>query len=577
MTEKAGAPGPWVLGAVVAGALATAAASTTLAMSSDHVERPGLQAALFTWITLAYVLSGVLAWWRRPESRFGPLLIVAGFGAGLSNLAWADNPVLFTVGQAFDLLPVVVFLHVFLAFPTGRLGGRLERGLVVAGYLVGIGFQVVAMLLGAFGPDNVIAVTDRPGAVDVVTGLELLTLTGLALAGIGVLVVRRRSRGRPLRRSPAMLVNAFGIALVMIAVLLVAGLFANPAFPVIQRVTLAVIGLAPIAFLIGLLDARLARVAVGELVIELGADPVDLQDSLARALRDPSLRLVYWLPQYAAWADGGGQPVELPTIGSGSRRAMTMIERAGDRVAGLIHDVALLDEPELLDAVTAAAGMALDNGRLRAALHARLEELRGSRVRVIEAGQRERQRLERDLHDGAQQRLVAVSLDLGRLEAGLPADAEARAVVAHVKREIAASLEELRDVARGLYPAVLTGHGLAVALESLAALAPVPVRLTVRTEGRLAEPIEVAAYYVVCECLANIGKHASAASAAVDVSRAGSRLVVEVVDDGAGGAVTERGTGLRGLADRVEALDGQLQVWSPAGGGTRVRAELPCA
>jgi signal transduction histidine kinase len=287
---------------------------------------------------------------------------------------------------------------------------------------------------------------------------------------------------------------------------------------------------------------------------------------------------VYWLPQYAAWADADGHQVELPAgSGNGPSRSMTMIDRAGDRVAALIHDVALVDEPELLDAVTAAAGMALDNGRLRAELHARLEELRGSRVRVIEAGQRERQRLERDLHDGAQQRLVAVSLDLGRLEAGLPADAEARAVVAHVKREVATSLDELRDVARGLYPAVLTGHGLEVALESLAALAPVPVRLTVRTEGRLAEPIEVAAYYVVCECLANIGKHARAASATVDVTRAGSEVVVEVVDDGVGGAATERGTGLRGLADRVEALDGRLRVWTPVGGGTRVRAELPCA
>jgi signal transduction histidine kinase len=556
MTE---APRPWVLGAVVAGGLAAAAASITLAMTSDHVSRPGLQAALFNWITLAYVLSGVLAWWRRPESRFGPLMIVAGFGASMSNLAWANNPVLFTVGQAFDLVPLVVFLHVFLAFPTGRLGGRLERWLVGTGYLVGVGFQLFAMLLGAFGPDNVLAVTDQPGVVGVVTDLELLALSGLALAGIGVLAVRRRSRGRPLRRSLAMLVNAFALALVMIAVLLIAGLFAIPAFPTIQRITLAVIGLAPIAFLVGLLNAHLARAAVGGLVVELGTGPVDLRDSLARAL------------------DADGRQVELPThSGDEPSRAVTMIDRSGDRVAALIHDAALVDEPELLDAVTAAAGIALDNGRLRAELHARLEELRGSRVRVIEAGQRERQRLERDLHDGAQQRLVAVSLDLGRLEASLPADAAARAVVAHVKQEVATSLDELRDVARGLYPAVLTGHGLEVALESLAALAPVPVRLTVRTEGRLAEPIEVAAYYVVCECLANVGKHARAASATVDVSRAGSEVVVEVVDDGVGGAATERGTGLRGLADRVEALDGRLRVWTPVGGGTRVRAELPC-
>jgi signal transduction histidine kinase len=218
----------------------------------------------------------------------------------------------------------------------------------------------------------------------------------------------------------------------------------------------------------------------------------------------------------------------------------------------------------------------LENGRLRSDLHARLEELRGSRARVLEVGQRERQRLERDLHDGAQQRLIALSLDLGVLERRLGSDPAARAALTQAKREIALSLDELRDVARGLHPAVLSGHGLAVALESLAARAAVPVRLTVRLDGRLAETVEVAAYYVVCESLANIGKHAQATRCSVDVERGDGRLVVEVVDDGVGGADTERGTGLRGLADRVEAVGGQLRVWTPRGRGTRVRAEIPC-
>ncbi|GLI02181.1 sensor histidine kinase [Phytohabitans aurantiacus] len=202
--------------------------------------------------------------------------------------------------------------------------------------------------------------------------------------------------------------------------------------------------------------------------------------------------------------------------------------------------------------------------------------MRGSRVRVLEAGQRERQRLERDLHDGAQQRLIALSLDLGRLSARLGANHEAQGTLAKAKQEIAQSLDELRDVARGLHPAVLTGHGLPVALESLAARAAVPVRLTLRLNGRLAEQVEVAAYYVVCESLVNIDKHAHASSATVDLCHRDGQLVVEVVDDGTGGADTERGTGLRGLADRVEALGGRLRIWTPHGGGTRVRAEIPC-
>jgi signal transduction histidine kinase len=243
----------------------------------------------------------------------------------------------------------------------------------------------------------------------------------------------------------------------------------------------------------------------------------------------------------------------------------------------LVHDAALEDERELLDAVTAAAAIALENGRLHAELRARLEELRGSRARIVDAGQTERKRLERNLHDGAQQRLIALSLELSVLEERLEGDPDARTRLDQARREIATSLEELRDVARGIHPAVVTGHGLAVALEQLAARAPVPVRLKVEVAGRLPERLEVAAFYLVSESLANIGKHSHAASATVDVARTNGQVVVEVVDDGIGGADTERGSGLRGLADRVEALEGRLRIWSPKGGGTRLRAEIPCA
>jgi signal transduction histidine kinase len=237
----------------------------------------------------------------------------------------------------------------------------------------------------------------------------------------------------------------------------------------------------------------------------------------------------------------------------------------------------LADEPELLDAVAAAAGITLENGRLHAELRARVEEVRGSRARVIDAGQKERQRLERNLHDGAQQRLIALSLDLHLLEQRLPAGSDLKSGLDQARQEIAVSLEELRTVARGIHPAVLSGHGLEVALESLAARASVPVQLTVDLDGRLDEPLEVAAFYVVSESLANIGKHAQASSATIDVRRIADQISVEIVDDGVGGADTEQGSGLRGLADRVEALGGRLQVWTPRGGGTRVRAEMPCA
>ena len=341
-------------------------------------------------------------------------------------------------------------------------------------------------------------------------------------------------------------------------------------------VVFAMIGIAPVAFLVGLLRARLARASVGDLVVELANDssPAALEGALAQALGDPSLALAYWLPDFESYTDVEGRPVE---VENGAGRATTLIDHEGVHVAALRHDPALLDEPELLEAVTAAAGIALENARLHAELRARVAEVRGSRARVLEAGQTERKRLERNLHDGAQQRLVALSLELAMIEKSLDDDPAAQARLDKARREIALSLDELRDLASGLHPAVVGGHGLAVGLESLTVRAPVPVSLTVELPDRLPERYEVAAYYLVSESLANVGKHAHATSATVGVTRAGDLLVVEVEDDGVGGADTERGSGLRGLADRVEALDGTLRVWSPEGGGTRLRAEIPCA
>jgi signal transduction histidine kinase len=378
------------------------------------------------------------------------------------------------------------------------------------------------------------------------------------------------------RRSLALLINSFALGLVMIAMLFVVGAFDGPAFREIQHATLVIIGISPLVFLAGLLDARLGRSAVGDLLLELRTDPArsDLRDALARALRDPSLGLVYWLPDFRTYVDLQGRAVE---VSDENGRTATSIDRNGVHVAALLHDGALDQEPELLETACAAAGIALENERLNAELRARLEELKGSRARVLEAGQKERQRLERNLHDGAQQRLIALALELSLLEEQLPDNPVARTRVDEARHEVATSLEELRDVARGIHPAVLTGHGLAVALESIAARAAVPVRLAVEIEGRLPEQVEVAAYYVISESLANIGKHAKASKATAKIARANGQVVVEVVDDGVGGADTERGSGLRGLADRVEALGGRLRVWTPVGGGTRVKAEIPCA
>ncbi len=568
-------PRPLVLRTVAIAGLLTAAGSLALALTNDGVS--GIQVALLEWISIPYIAAGLVAWWRRPDSRLGMLMIVGGFATGISGLAFAQFALPHTIGVIFDVLPAVIFLHVYLAFPEGRLRSHFERGVIAAGYAAAIGFQLVKMSLGGVGPKNLIEVSARTAAAHTVEQVQLVSISALCLAGIAVLAARRRQAGRPLRRPVALLIDSFAVGLVMIAVLFAFGAFNGPAFQTIQRATLIVIGISPIAFLVGLLDARLARAAVGNLFVEIRADqsPAALRDALARALRDPSLELAYWLPEFGSWADLNGRSVVLPETASG--RAVTLIDREGTRMAALLHDPALEEERELLAAVGAVAGIALENGRLQAEQKAHLEELKGSRARVIEAGQRERKRLERNLHDGAQQRLIALSLELSLLEKQVAGDADASARLDQARHEIAVSLDELRAVARGLHPAVLSGHGLEVALQSIAANAPLSVRLNVGFEGRLPEQIEVAAFYVVSESLANIGKHAHAGSASVAVTRVDRTVVVEVVDDGVGGADSEHGSGLRGLADRVEALGGTLRVWSPAGGGTRLRAEMPCA
>jgi signal transduction histidine kinase len=562
----------WAIG--IAGCM-SAGVTMWLALNSTRAD-PGLEGALSVWISLPYIIGGLIAWWRRPDSRFGPLMLIAGWAAFVTTGSYSTSDVPFTVAQVFDLVPVAIFLHVFLAYPTGRLRHRPERLVVAAAYVVSIGLQIPKLLVGGSGPDNLLEVTSRPETAHTLLQIELGALVALLAAGVVLLLLRRRQSGRSSRRPIALLVDSYVLALAALAVMLTAALFEWPSFERIHEVTFVALGLAPAVFLTGLLSARLARTDVGQILVELNANPApaELRDALASALRDPSLVLAYRLPGRDIWADADGRRVEVPSPDPG--RATTLIERDGDQVAALLHDSSLEDELELLDAVGAAGGIALENARLQAELRARIKELSDSRGRVIEAEQKERQRLERNLHDGAQQRLISISLELGQIAASVKADPEASARLDEARQEIAVSLEELRDLARGLHPAVVTGHGLGVALESLASRAAVPVELSSAIDGdRFQEGLEVAAYYVVAESLANVGKHAKASAATVEVARANGDLVVEVTDDGVGGANAD-GSGLRGLADRVEALDGRLTVRAQSGGGTTVRASFPC-
>jgi signal transduction histidine kinase len=561
-----------------------------LALTSTHEDQKVVTAILGPLIGLSFMGTGVFAWWRRPLNRFGLLMTGVGIAWFLAGLTESNNSTVFTIGTYVEPLYLVLVIQMVLSFPTGRLETFAQRATIAAGYLDVLAVRLPFFLLGGDitgdltgpRPDNVFAIVDAPDLADVFDYTATFVAVVILVTTLVLLVRKRQAATVPQRRALApmlwtglALVVLLGIAFVIDVLGLpgeigdVAGLLALISFAVL-----------PFAFLAGLVRSRYSRAgAVGELIERLNNPEADrsLGLALADALGDRSLKLVYWRPSAGHYVTYDGRPVALPDAGSG--RAVTEVEREGIRVGAIIHDASLADEPGLVRAVAASAALALENERLEAELRARLDELQTSRSRLVEVSMFERRRLERDLHDGAQQRLVALSLQLGlakrRLEEGH--DAAAGAMLDAARDELARALEELRELARGIHPAVLTDRGLEPALEALAERAPLPVSLDQMPAERLPAPVEAAAYFVVAEALTNVVKYADASTAAVRIRRNGSYAVVEVRDDGVGGADPAVGTGLRGLADRLAALDGRLEVHSPPGEGTTVRAEVPCA
>ena len=297
-----------------------------------------------------------------------------------------------------------------------------------------------------------------------------------------------------------------------------------------------------------------------------------VREMLAESLGDSSLSIAYWVPEREVFVDEAGHPVKLPEPGSG--RTWTSVERDGRRVAAIVHDAALDTSAELVHAAAAGASLALDNERLKADLRARVQELRVSRRRIVEASDEARRQIERDLHDGAQQHLVGLALELRLLRTRVD-DPELAAEVDRMAERLATALAELRELARGIHPVVLTRSGLDPAIRVVADRVPLPVDCDVTVAERLAPAVEAAAYFVVAEGLTNVAKYAEASRAWVTVRPTGDGIEVVVGDDGVGGATIDAGSGLRGLADRIAAVDGTLAISSPRGGGTRLIAHIP--
>jgi signal transduction histidine kinase len=538
-------------------------------------------------VSWSFVAAGLAAWSRRPENRTGALMVAVGLAYALNGLRLVGTPLGFTLWFLVATLPVAVLAHLIAVFPDGRPTTRLQRVFIVVNYATTVPLALLQLLLvepARLGcsscPDGLLGVGERRPYGETVLAVSGLIEVALAVLLLWILVARWRRASGPRRRSlaPVALVGVVLLILYTIRQALLVVVSRPAPFDVgFDLAIVTLLMLWPLAFLAGLARTRLDRSAVGDLAIELSEAPRPggLEQALARALHDPTLKLAYWLPDQQAFVDAAGRLVELPP--EGGDRAVTVLRHDGAAVAALLHDAVLGDEPELVQAVAATARLTIENQRLQAEIRAQLEEVRASRARIVEFGDAERRRVERNLHDGAQQRLVNLSLALGIARSQVPttSDGELAAALDEAAAELRLALAELRELARGIHPVILSEAGLGPALASLAERSPIPATVAAVPSDRLPARVEETAYYVASEALANAAKHAHASAVTISARQCGSGLVVEVGDDGVGGA-DPTGSGLRGLADRVAALDGRLAVHSPTGAGTRVTAELPC-
>jgi signal transduction histidine kinase len=539
------------------------------------------------WASLA---AGMAIWSRRPGNWLGPLMVATCFALLARQLRYSHDALAFTVFFALGELGFILIAHSALAYPSGRITDRGERRFLEVAYATALAFPLAILLvhdegrLRYFDPyrrKSLLLISGNDGLAGFLEDSYTVVAYGALAALFIVLVARRLRRATPRARwvLTPVLIGVVVAALWAVYNSVVAFSAGPPGFVAHNIFWWQIVGLIalPVALFFGLIRSRLAHADVGDLVLRLERTPPgEIQGALAEALHDPTLEVAFWVPERGEYVDATGRSVELPS--DGQSRAVTYLEHDDEPLAALLHDPTLRYEPELIEAAAAAARLALQNARLQAELQAQLVKVKESRARIVAAGDEQRRRIERDLHDGAQQRLVALALDLKRAQGNLDgrADPEVERLLAAAADEVKVAVEELRQLAGGIHPGILTQGGLAVALAALANKAPVPVTVDANVD-RLKPELESTAYFVASEALTNVAKHAHASSASIRACVENGKLVIEVSDNGVGGAAADGGTGLRGLADRVEAQGGRLRIESPAGGGTRVRGEIPCA
>jgi signal transduction histidine kinase len=504
--------------------------------------------------------------WRR--ARW--LLAATPFVLLGADLEWASSRTLWTLGFLLEGLWAALLVQLVLTFPEGRPWSRTARVAIVGAYAVTLAGQLVAALVAPDARD-VLSVASHPSVAHAVDRGQAIAGVGVALVVLFLVLQRFHALGGAARRAQAPLFLAAAMTALAGLVWLGWVIATDARVPTLETIARTAALTIPVGIAFGVALSQLRRQQASELVVELRSEAsATMRERLAKALGDPTLDVAYRLGD-GRYVNAAGRPIELPQRAD---RAVTAVSVRGDEIAALVHDPALLDEPALVESVRATAALVLENERLAAEVRSQLAEVRASRGRIVEAADAERRRIERNLHDGAQQRLVTLSVALG-LEASR-ADRAAAEILSRAQDEVEEAVAELRELARGIHPTLLRDEGLTAAVDALARRATVPVTVRSSARDRLPDTIELAAYFVVSEALTNVVKHAAATHASVLLEREPTTLRVTVTDDGVGGACLTPESGLSGLRDRLEALDATLLVHSEAGGGTIVRALFPC-
>ena len=585
-----------LLAAFAAAGLLLAIGAGLLLATSDHLVDPlayGIQRA----VIIVGWSSAALYWLvRRPGNRLGLAFVALALASGVMSLQGASNPLLHSIGVFGDFPSFVLAYYVIFAFPDGRLTGTPER-LLLAGWALSfftssfpqLFFSPVVSGGGPIAgcnsacPTNAFMIADRPTIANGLGSNGSYLVLALGVGTLAVLFYRLATATRPRRRA---LIPVYVLAVMLtVPVLIFHGVVGDRLD--VDPSTISDVGwflsvgraLLPYGFVLSIVVSTFfAATALKKIVARLVESPsaAQLRATLAESLDDPSLELGFRLEQGDGFVDSAGKPLaSTPPAGQSS----TPVTRNGETVAVIMHDAALNTDPELVAAAGQALLLAIENGRLTAELASTNTELRATRARILATGDAERRKIERDLHDGAQQHLVAVGIRVGL--AREYADPEVAQRLDDVGKELDEILEELRDLAHGLYPAVLREFGLREALASVVRRSAPPARLEASALGRYSEDVEAAVYFCCVESLQNAAKHAgSGTSAVVRLWGRDGRLDFEIVDDGSGFDVESdwgSGNGYTNMTDRMVSVGGTLSVDSVHGRGTTVRGSLPVA